>query len=40
MPALVDRPQARVTKAVCSSYPAALEAAPLKTGWFGSLSRL
>src|SRR5437016_10906421 len=39
MPALVDRPQARVAKAVRSNYLSALEVAPLKTGWFGYLSR-
>ncbi len=40
MPALVDRAQMRVAKAVRSNYPAALEVAPLKSGWFGYLSRL
>jgi hypothetical protein len=40
MPALVDRPQARVAKAVRSNYLSAFEVEPLKTGWFGLLSRL
>ena len=40
MPALVDRPQARAAKPVHSNYLAALEVAPLKSGWFGLLCRL